>query len=63
MYPLSKYKILLNDVVCAPLADLQRLEGEDFGQNIWDYSKLLLGTLGERFGTFGNILGTHAQQE
>jgi len=34
-----------------PLAHLYRWEGEDFGQNIWDWSEVLLGnTLGEHVG-------------
>jgi hypothetical protein len=31
-----KYKILLKDGVLAPLAQLYRWEGEEFGQTIWD---------------------------
>jgi hypothetical protein len=38
---------------CLPLlTQLYRWEGEDFGQNIWDYSEVLLGT------PLGNTLGT-----
>jgi hypothetical protein len=32
----QKLKILWKDEVPLPLAQLNRWEGEDFGQNIWD---------------------------
>jgi hypothetical protein len=39
-----------------PLAHLYRLEEEDFGQNIWDWSEVLLGTpLVEHIGNLENI--------
>jgi hypothetical protein len=46
------WKILWEDEVPAPLAHQYRWEREDFGQNIWDESEVLLGT------PLGNTLGT-----
>ncbi len=54
-----KQKILWKDGVPPPLAHLYRWEGEDFGQNIWDWSEVLLGTYWELREHTKNLMTTN----